>query len=381
MRAVVCERTELSVRDLPEPRPGPGQVLLEVVRCGICGSDLHARHHGDDVADAAAAIGFPDIMRREQAVVMGHEFSGRVLEYGPETRRSWPTGAPVVALPMVREGADVQMTGLSAKAPGGYAERVLAQEVFTMPVGNGYSPELAAMTEPMAVAWHAVRKASIGKRETAVVVGCGPIGLAVILMLKARGVRHVVASDYSASRRDLARRCGADVVVDPGAESPWTSFEDSRYYTSAPPLLDLAFGSVAQLRKVPLLPWAKVLRAAEATGRTPRGPVVFECVGVPGIVDHIINSAPLYTRVVVVGVCMEPDRISPAMAINKEISLQFVFAYDPGEFHDTLQLMTSGKVDPSPLHTGTVGLDGVPQAFDDLATAEHHAKVLIDPSL
>jgi threonine dehydrogenase-like Zn-dependent dehydrogenase len=138
---------------------------------------------------------------------------------------------------------------------------------------------------------------------------------------------------------------------------------------------------VAQLRKVPLLPWAKVLRAAEATGRTPRGPVVFECVGVPGIVDHIINSAPLYTRVVVVGVCMEPDRISPAMAINKEISLQFVFAYDPGEFHDTLQLMTSGKVDPSPLHTGTVGLDGVPQAFDDLATAEHHAKVLIDPSL
>ena len=99
----------------------------------------------------------------------------------------------------------------------------------------------------------------------------------------------------------------------------------------------------------------------------------------PGIIDHVIHGAPLYSRVVVVGVCMEPDRISPAMAINKEISLQFVFAYDPGEFHDTLRMMTSGKVDPTPLHTGTVGLAGVPQAFDDLATAERHAKILIDP--
>ena len=380
MKAVVCEQGDLSVREVEDPRPGPGQVLLEVVRCGICGSDLHARHHADDVADAAAAIGFPDIMRRDQAVVMGHEFSGRVLEYGPDTKRAWPTGAPVVALPMLRRGTEVQMTGLSAKAAGGYAERVLAQELFTWPVGNGYSPELAALTEPMAVAWHAVRKSGIGKRETALVVGCGPIGLAVILMLKARGVRYVVASDYSAARRRLAVRCGADLVVDPGAESPWTSFEDSRYFTSAPPLLDLAFGSIEQLQKVPFLPWSKVLRAAEAAGKTPRGPVVFECVGVPGIIDHVINNAPLYSRVVVVGVCMEPDRISPAMAINKEIALQFVFAYDPGEFHDTLQMLTSGKVDPSPLHTGTVGLDAVPQAFDDLASAEQHAKILIAPN-
>ena len=83
MKAVVCEQGDLSVREVADPRPGPGQVLLEVVRCGICGSDLHARHHADDVADAAAAIGFPDIMRRDQAVVMGHEFSGRVLELRP----------------------------------------------------------------------------------------------------------------------------------------------------------------------------------------------------------------------------------------------------------------------------------------------------------
>ena len=380
MKAVVCHQSELSVSEVQDPVPGPGQVLLEVVRCGICGSDLHARHHADDVADAAAGIGYPDIMRRSQAVVMGHEFSGRVLDYGPGARRQWATGTPVVAVPMLKQGETVQMTGLSAKAPGGYAERVLVQEAFTMPVQNGYSAELAAMTEPMAVAWHAVRKARIGKAETAVVVGCGPIGLAVILMLKAKGVRHVVASDYSASRRALAKRCGADVVVDPGAESPWSTFEDSRYYTTAPPLLEFALDTVTKLRQVPFLPWSKVMRAAEAAGQTPRGPVVFECVGVPGIVDHVILNAPLYSRVVVVGVCMEPDTISPAMAINKEIALQYVFAYDPGEFNDTLQMMVSGKVDPTPLHTGTVGLGGVAAAFESLGGAEQHAKVLIDPA-
>jgi threonine dehydrogenase-like Zn-dependent dehydrogenase len=223
----------------------------------------------------------------------------------------------------------------------------------------------------------------VGKGETAVVVGCGPIGLAVILMLKARGVRRVVASDYSAARRALATRCGADVVVDPAADSPWATFADSRRYrTDAGPLLEYAHKAIGDLRRVPFLPWARVMRLAEAAGQgAQQGPVVFECVGVPGIIEHILTSAPLYSRVVVVGVCMEPDRITPVMAINKEISLQFVLGYDPGEFHDTLRMLTSGDVDPSPLVTGTVGLDGVEQAFDDLASAEHHAKVLVDPTL
>jgi threonine dehydrogenase-like Zn-dependent dehydrogenase len=381
MRAVVCHETELSVRELPDPVPGAGQIVLEVVRCGICGSDLHAREHGDVVADAAAKIGIDDVFRRRDEVVFGHEFSGRVLDYGPRTRGNWARGTPVVAFPMYREGDRTRMTGLSPNAPGAYAERVLVQECMTMPIPNGYSPELAAMTEPMAVALHAVRKSRIGKKETAVVIGCGPIGLAVILMLKARGVRHVVASDFSAVRRDLAVQCGADDVVDPAATSPWAGFADSRkYYTRAPQVLDLAFSSMEQLRKVPLLPWAKVMRAAEKAGATPSGPVVFECVGVPGMIEHVIDSAPLYSRVVVVGVCMEPDTISPAMGVNKELSLQFVFAYDPSEYHQTLHLMADGKVDASLLHTDTIGLADVPAMFDELGSAEGQAKVLIDPS-
>lgn len=380
MRAVVCREHRLSVEDVPEPEPGPGQILIEVTRCGICGSDLHMRHHADTVADMGELIGLDGLMRASDSVVMGHEFCGRVVSYGPKTRKTWKTGQLVVSVPMVRRDGRAGMTGLEADAPGGYAERMLVQESLTFAVPDGVDEDLAALTEPLAVALHAVRRGGAGRGDTAVVVGCGPIGLAVIIMLKARGVKRVIASDYSAARRELVVRCGADVVVDPAVESPWASFEKSRHITDARKLLDAAFDGMELLRKVPLLPWARAMHAADALGAAiPAGPVVFECVGVPGVIDEIIKKAPLRSRVVVVGVCMEPDRFQPAMAVNKEIDLRFVFAYDPAEFHDTLQMIASGKIDPSPLVTGTIGLDGVEGAFDALGSAERHAKVLIDP--
>ncbi len=287
-----------------------------------------------------------------------------------------PTGAPVVAFPLLRRGAEVHPTGLSAHAPGAYAEQVLVQESLMLAVPNGLSPELAALTEPMAVAWHAVRRGEVSKRRVAVVIGCGPIGLAVISMLKAAGVRNVVASDFSAARRELASRCGADVVVDPGQE--FAASSDRGHLVSAPEVLDLAVGTMEKLRRLPI-PWEPVWRAAEALGAMPKSPVVFECVGVPGVIDQIISGAPIFSRVVVVGVCMGEDRIRPVMAINKEIELRFVLGYTPLEFRDTLHMLADGKVDPSVLVTATVGLGGVAGAFEELGSAERHAKVLIDP--
>lgn len=382
MRAVVCHRSELTVQEVPDPVPGPGQVLIEVERCGICGSDLHARVHGDATADDVAELGYDDFMRSDQQVVMGHEFVGTIADYGPKTRKSWPIGTRVVSLPVLRQAGAIQLTGLSEKAPGGYAERVLGTRSMTMPVPESVPVEAAALTEPMAVALHAVRKGQVGARDTAVVLGCGPIGLAVILMLKASGVRHVIASDFSPGRRALAERCGADVVVDPAVDSPWTTFADSkRYLTDPTALAGIGIDAMDKLTAVPLLPWAHVMRAAEKAGATPRGPVVFECVGVPGMIEHVVSSAPLLSRVVVVGVCMEPDTFRPSMAINKEIDLRFAFAYDPSEFRQTLQWIAKGKVDVAPLITGTVGLEGVAGAFADLADPERHAKILIDPKL
>jgi threonine dehydrogenase-like Zn-dependent dehydrogenase len=97
------------------------------------------------------------------------------------------------------------------------------------------------------------------------------------------------------------------------------------------------------------------------------------------VLDQIIATAPIYSRVVVVGVCMEPDRIRPAMAINKEIDLRFVLGYTPREFRDALYLLADGRVTAEHVVTGQVGLDGVEAAFRALGDPETHAKILIDP--
>ena len=381
MRAVVCHNTELGVQDVPEPTPGRGQVRVEVVRCGICGSDLHARHGFDEWADMAEQLGYDRFGRAAEHVVMGHEFSGRVAEYGPKTKHTLPEGTPVVALPMLRnhDAGVVDLTGLSPYAPGAYADQLLVEQSLMLAVPNGLDPEVAALTEPMAVAYHAVRRGEVSKKQVAVVIGCGPIGLGVILMLKATGVKTVVASDPSSSRRALAKECGADVVVDPTEESPFATGA-KRHITSVPDLIELAVSSVEGMQRLPIN-WWHTYRIAEKAGLAdPKHPVIFECVGAPGIIQGLFTGAPLYSRIVVVGVCVGEDRTTPAMAVNKELDLRFVFGYTPLEFRDTLHLLANGKVDPRPLITGTVGLGGVEAAFAALAHDPSHAKVLIDPS-
>ena len=379
MRAVVCQNAELEVVERPEPTPGRGQVRLKVLRCGICGSDLHARHGIDDWADLTAQAGYDRLGRSNEPIVFGHEFSGEVAEYGTGCKGEVQTGAPVVALPLIRSDHSVDGVGLSVHAPGAYAEQLVVQESLMLPVPNGLPADVAALTEPMAVAWHAVRRGEVGKRQVAIVIGCGPVGLGVILMLKARGVRTVVASDLSPGRRALARTCGADIVVDPGETSPYTAAGDRGHVEDIPSALELAVGTREKLGRLPV-GWWHVWRAAEKLGAAPKHPVIFECVGVPGVIESIVDSAPLFSRVVVVGVCVGPDRFKPAMAINKEIDLRFVIGYTPLEFRDTLQMLAEGEVDPRPLITGEVGLEGVETAFDALADPEKHAKVLIDPS-
>jgi threonine dehydrogenase-like Zn-dependent dehydrogenase len=379
MKAVTCTNAKLEVVEQPTPTPAKGQLLIDVLRCGICGSDLHARNHCDELAEVLNETGYPDFMRSTQSVVFGHEFCGEVIDHGPKTRKAPKAGTPVVALPLLRRGKDVHTVGLSAKAPGAYAERLVVEQSLALPVPNGLPVEHAALTEPMAVGWHAVRRSEISKGQVAIVIGCGPIGLAVILMLKAHGVRTVIASDFSPGRRALATQCGADIVVDPAQDSPYAKAKGHGHLETAPEALGLAVSTVETIRKL-RLPWWHVWRAADAVGAaTPKHPVVFECVGVPGVIDGIITGAPMFSRVVVVGVCMGADKLRPSMAINKEIDLRFVLGYTPMEFRDTLHMLAEGKVDVTPLITGTVGLNGVENAFDALGDPEAHAKILINP--
>lgn len=380
MKAVSCVHSTLEVVDLPSPRPDEGQLVLDVLRCGICGSDLHAKDHADELTEVMAEGGYHDFVRSDTPVVMGHEFCGVVAERGRKVGKEFAPGTTVVSFPLVRAHGSVHLTGLSPKAPGGYAEQVLAEVALTFAVPNGLDPATAALTEPMAVAYHAIRRSEIAAKDVAIVLGCGPVGLAVICHLKARGVRTIVASDFSPGRRALATRCGADIVVDPAVGDPYEAVPaKQRGLTELPALYELGVGSMEKLRKIP--GWSHVYRVADKLGGTaPKRPVIFECVGVPGMIDGVIGAAPLASRVIVVGVCMGDDKLRPAMAIGKEIDLRFVFGYTPLEFRDTLHMLADGKLDASALVTGTVGLGGVAAAFEALGDPETHAKILIDPA-
>ena len=119
MKAVSCSHGTLSVVEVPDPQPAPGQLVLDVRACGICGSDLHAKDHADELTDVMATMGYPDFMRTETATVMGHEFSGVITERGPKTPKKLKEGMTVVSFPLVRTHGAVQLTGLSPLAPGG----------------------------------------------------------------------------------------------------------------------------------------------------------------------------------------------------------------------------------------------------------------------
>ncbi|MBS9533194.1 zinc-binding dehydrogenase [Mycobacterium sp. M1] len=338
MRAAVLRDGRMVYRDdVPDPVPGPGQVLVAVTACGICGSDLHFAAHGDQMLAATKAMqGAPSAgasIDLGADIFMGHEFSARVLEAGPGTE-TFPPGTPVTSIPVLLAANGIEPIVYSNTTLGGYAEKMLLSAPLLLAIPNGLDPRHAALTEPMAVGLHAVNKSGVVPGETALVLGCGPIGVAIIAALRDAGVNDVVATDYSSARRTLATTMGAHRVLDPADGSPFDTV-------------------------------------------TPK--VVFDAVGVPGIIDDVLRRAPVGTRLVVAGVCMEPDTVHPFFGIAKEMSVQFVFAYTPDEFAASLRAIAEGRIDVAPLITGEVGLDGVGAAFADLTDPDRHCKILVTP--
>jgi threonine dehydrogenase-like Zn-dependent dehydrogenase len=340
MRAVVMRNSKLVVDTVPDPVPGPGEALVRTLACGICGSDLHALQHADKMVDSARESGAPFLMDPSRDIVMGHEFCAEILDFGSNTSSRLKAGDRVVSMPLLLRPPRFEAVGYSNEFPGGYGEMMLLTAGFLLEVPNGLSTEHAALTEPMAVGLHAVEMAKIQKSDVPLVVGCGPVGLAVIAALKLKGIEPIVASDFSPMRRRLAATMGAHVVNDP-AEKPAIE----------------AWQEVAKLRPA----------------------VIFECVGVPGMIDRLMKDAPRAARIVVAGVCMEDDRIRPMLGINKELSVHFVLGYQPHEFAGTLNAIADGRIDVAPLITDRVDLDQVPGAFDALRHPDAQAKILVVP--
>ncbi len=358
MRAAVMRSKKLVVDDVPAPEPGPGEVLVRTLACGICGSDLHALKHAEQFVENSRRAGNLFAMDLARDVVMGHEFCAEIVDFGPETRRALQAGTRVCSRPVLMRPDGPRGVGYSNDHPGGYAEYMRLSEALLLAVPNGLATEHAALTEPLAVGVHAVAKGRLEPDEAPLVIGCGPVGLAVIAALRLRGAAPIVAADFSARRRELAAAFGADVVVDPADTTPWASWREVA-----------AWPDPSRAPQLP--PWV--------TGPALRPAVVFECVGVPGVIDQVMAAAPRGSRIVVVGVCMEADTIHPMLGISKELNIQFVLGYTQDEFAATLRHLAEGTLPTEPLITGKVGVEGVAQAFQDLGSPERHAKILVEP--
>ncbi len=338
MQAAVFHASDrpLVVEEVPEPTPGPRELVVEVKCCGICGSDLHA---------ASLPGGLP------KGCVMGHEFAGEVVEVGSAATGGFAVGDRVTGIPAIGCGAcaaclsgdvmhcpELVITGLG-QLPGAYAQylRVGSNEAVALPEAIDF--RLGALVEPLAVGLHAVNAAGLAPGQEVMVIGAGPIGLAVTLWARFLGARSILVSEPVQGRRAMATAMGATDVVD-GAAS-----------------------------------------AAACLAEKPRGgvDVIFECVGIPGLLAQCVDLAAARSKVVVAGVCMQPDTFVPAAAVIKELQLQFVLAYEKSDFQLTLDMMASGRIDPRAMVTDRVSLGAMPEAFEALKQPSDQCKVLVEP--
>jgi len=334
----------LVIEDVPEPRPGATDLVLQVRACGICGTDLHWSESRDGSAGWRAL---------EPETVMGHEFAGEVVEVGSGLRGQWKIGERVTAQPFIGCGQCPDCLAgrgfrcpngtmrASAGLPGAYAEytRVGAATTLRLPDSVGFAE--GALVEPLAVGLNAVRKARLEAGDTVLIIGAGPVGISVALWCRFFGARHILVSDLIGARAERAVDFGATAAIDAGRE-------------------DVA------------------ARARQLSGGAPQ--VVFDCVGVPGSFQLAIDYAPHDARVVIVGLCMAADSFFPAKALTKELDLSFAFIYRKRDFEIVIDLLARERIDPRGMVTSHVRFAEFCAAFEALKRPSDQIKVMLEPA-
>jgi (R,R)-butanediol dehydrogenase/meso-butanediol dehydrogenase/diacetyl reductase len=338
MKAAVFREVgkKLSIEEVPEPEPGDRDLVVEVRACGICGSDLH-------VSELSGAL--------PAGAIMGHEFAGEVVEVGAEARADFEVGDRVCPLPYISCGRcaacltgngghcpDIQAIGLG-QLPGAYAERIRVGARQTLHLPDAVSMREGALVEPLSVGLHAVAQVKLEPGAGVLVLGAGPIGLSTALWARFFGARTVAVSEKVAARLELAEKFGATHLIDASRQDVAAAFE-------------------------------------EAAGRQPD--VIFECVGVPGMLQQCITLAPMKGRVVVAGVCMQSDILVPVLAVLKEISFHFVLGYSRQEFQLTIDMLGRDRIRGEPMLTDSIGLAELPEAFEALKRPTSQCKVILE---
>ena len=343
MRAAVFTGagTRLDIRRVPRPDPGAGEAVLRVRACGICGSDLHASQIEGMVRPGA---------------ILGHEFAGEITELGPDPLGDWRVGDRVFSLAsftcgrcdecvggrshFCREGTYIGELGPDEK-PGAYAEYVLAStnDLVRLPDDVGFG--VGALLEPLCTAMVSIRLAELSPTARVLILGGGPIGIAIAHVCSTIGVSRIALSEPNDSRRELAGELGATGQIDPTAS-----------------------GELGEA-------------VCDALGAEPD--VVFEAVGRPGMLNTAIAQVRRQGTVIAAGICLEPDTFDHLAAYAKEPTIKVPCYYTIADARYLVDLLRQGRLDPGPMVTHSVGLDQLPESFESLRQPSEQIKVVVEP--
>jgi 2-desacetyl-2-hydroxyethyl bacteriochlorophyllide A dehydrogenase len=273
-------------------------------------------------------------------IVLGHEFVGEIVDYGPGSCRQLKLGTRVTSVPVMRQGDQYGMVGYTPGLPGGFGEYMLLDESFLLEIPDELDDDQAALIEPLAVGLEHARAGEPQPDEIALVVGCGAIGLGVIAGLRLKGIGPIVASDFDPHRRALAEKMGAEVVIDPRERSPYEPI-------------------------------------AELGGR--RVNLVYECVGKPGMLNDIITSLGFGARIVVGGFCLEPEQIFVAAAQTRRLKINFACGEEPQDMELARRAIADGTIDVRPWIGARIGLEGVQDTLAKMNDPASPVRTVVDP--
>jgi threonine dehydrogenase-like Zn-dependent dehydrogenase len=262
----------------------------------------------------------------------------------------------VSSIPALLTKDGVRIIGQSNEAPGGFGEYFLLTEGMTQVVPTDLPNELVSIADAISVGWSYVKRADVTAKEVPLVIGCGAIGLATVASLKRLGVGPIVAADFVASRRDAALAMGADLVIDPAAVSPYSSWRE------------VAYGSPESIR--------------DMMGQLDLpGCVVFECVGVPGVLDSIVKGCERGTRIFSAGGPPDGDHIHTMVAKRKGLNIQFGGGPSMTHWNEAFAEVCEGRLDVTPMYGHSVGLDEVASALNAARDANGPARIIVIPSI
>ncbi|MEZ5232431.1 MAG: zinc-binding dehydrogenase [Acidimicrobiales bacterium] len=341
MRAgVIKGKHHFELAEVDEPRAAADEVVVDVLRCGICGSDVHAYVEGWPYAPGICGHEWVGVVRELGAGVSGVKEGDRVAAgVAPGCGRCAECRAN---LPDYCSVARATYAGRLAPRNGGFARSMALHAARLCKVPDALEVDEAALMEPASVALHGVRRSLLRVGDVACVVGCGPIGLMTIQCAKLAGAGHVIAVEPDERRRAIAREVGADSAVAPGGE----------------------------LRD----------HVNTLTGGL-RADIAYDCAGVPATLQQSVDMVRRGGSVMMIGVSGENATVAPMRWLSKEVTVGTAMVFTLDEMRIVGDLIADGRIRTSPLHNGTIALDALGQTIDDLANRRVDAiKILVDPT-